>query len=546
MSATIAPSDTLASRKARQFFDANLAVLATTQPETARLLGEIIENQLTWLFARDGSLTARDECGRWWSGTSLPLRVGRTLLKTLELNCMVGCFLSPTSCGQIRAAMEKLAPWQSLLIVLPDATDAWVALHCDDFAAELIAGRLWLACGEHWARSLAEILKANPGLCLPQQYIRTALLSESDLATISGPANDVISIETARRALAIAELRDRWRAPERIDRTCVVTSSRFALWNLADSALAGVFDKEGENRILFDKDSPKSASPLALAMTMENCGAMVAADLFRSDLAGVVSNDAPWITWVTQPRVGAFDAAAAKDRLLLADAEWLDAANDAGWPADRLDIATWPSLKVDTPVSRGLPIAMIADADLSPPPECLNKFSSQLVLWEQIAIELLRDPLVLGPDIDAYLTSRMNRLDMDGEKIDRDLFQRQLILPAWRRGIVRLLNHSGLSVVVFGSGWNKSDEFKPIWRGEMESIDDLTRAVSTAAALIYPSPAVHAHPIDSFNRPILRPARSSEQMIRQARNLLAGRNVPPTGGQAGLSAGLIWSIIRGS
>src|SRR5271170_2700203 len=123
MSVTTAPSDTIASRKARQFFEANLAVLDVMQPETARALREVADPRLTWVFGRDGSLTARDECGRWWSGTSLPLRVGRTLLKTLELNCMVGCFLAPTSCGQIRAAMEKLAPWQSLVIVLPDAMD---------------------------------------------------------------------------------------------------------------------------------------------------------------------------------------------------------------------------------------------------------------------------------------------------------------------------------------------------------------------------------------------------------------------------------------
>jgi hypothetical protein len=543
MSVTIAPSGCLASRKARKFFEANLLVLEAMQPETAWALREVADPQLTWVFGRDGSLTARDEAGRWWSGTSLPLRVGRELLKPLELQGTAGCFLAPSSCGQIRAALEKITAWQSIVVVIPNATAAWVAMHCEDFTADLKAGRLWVVCGDQWADSLSEILEANPGLCVPQQYIRTAMLSHADLSAMSELSNQAIATETARRAAAITEIRERWPARPPSRRVCVVAGSRFGLWNLADSALAGVMEAAPESCVRFDKDSPVSASPLALGLTMEQCDAIAAADLFRSDLAGVVANESPWLTWVTKPRVAPFDTSARRDRLVLADAEWRGIAKAAGWPVDRIIIAGWPKLAELMPPSAGSPIAMIADAELIAPPARLNEFSSQMVLWEQIAMELLGEALVVGSDIDAYLTSRMNRLDVDGQNLDRELFSAKLILPAWRRGIVRLLAKAGLPVAVFGNGWEESEEFRGCHGGVVNSIADLRRVATASAALIYPSPAVHAHAIDAFNRPVIRPLRTAQMMVRQAKNMLAGRDIaPPARGQP-LSAKVILSII---
>ncbi len=122
---------TAADRLAAANFRANMTAFSSIQPEWAdRLGGGPLD--VEWIFARDGSLTARTS-GGWWSGCSVPLLAGRELLKLLELKGNVGCFLQPGHAGQIRACFEKLKLAQGIIAVVPDVESLRMILHCDDF-----------------------------------------------------------------------------------------------------------------------------------------------------------------------------------------------------------------------------------------------------------------------------------------------------------------------------------------------------------------------------------------------------------------------------
>jgi hypothetical protein len=533
-------TDTVAAeRAAERLYQTNSAALARSQPSLEQTLEQwraSHESQVaewTWVFGRDGSLTARDGEGRWWGGTSLPLRVGQTLMHSLEQRGPVGCYLAPGTAGEIGAALEKIGPEQAIIAVIPDELAAVVALHCGDLAESISSGRLWLACGESWAAQLAELLRANEGLCVPQQYIRTGLIEEGQLSALLETANGVLSEETARRGRVLAGLREK---RVRSGRVCVAGGSRFSLWDFAGLALSRTLCG-GERFVHLDGSRPTSASPMALAAVAVQCDALVMADVYRADLPGVVPDDVKWITWATEPRFAA--PSAEGDGLLVADERWRKPAIAAGWAADRVRIAGWPMLGRAEPAPKGGALALIADAVIAPPPDRVKEYSSQAVLWEQIAAELESDPLVLGENIDAYLHSRMSRLDIEMEaSLDQTLFRNKLILPAWRRGVARLLIGAGLPLKLFGAGWEADER----WGGAVTSLEELMRALAGVAALVYPSPAIHAHAVSSLGRAVIYPQRAAV-MIHQANAALRGEFAAPAAPRAVLCEQAVLGLL---
>jgi hypothetical protein len=502
-------TDTAARRQARRSLLANLTALEQTQPAVAaHLRSQSLPTlsppnaPLEWVFARDGALTVRADPGLWWGGSSLPLRVGRSLMKSLDLQGAVGCLLAPRTAGQIRAALEHIAPSQAFVVIFPDSSAALLNLHCDDFAPEILAGRLWFLCGEDWDAQLANLLQTHPGLCVPQQYIRTGLLTDAEVSAMTARGNVALAGETERRAALATEIRTRSARHAKTGCICVVAGSNFSLWDIAGWALTDLLARNDRFRIL-DKDRPVSASPLALAMAANECDAIVTADLYRGDLPGIAPDSMPWITWVTNPHIAPPQPNASGDGLLLADPAWQTTAAMAGWPAARVALAGWPSLVEPTPIPANGPVVLIADAPAFPPPQRLQDFSSHRVLWEKIGDELSRNPLALGNDIAAYLASRMAELEIEGP-LDQKLFREKLILPAWRRGVARRLLSAGLPLVLFGAGWTDADECARHAQGPVQTIDDLRRAARLAAGIVQPIPTDAAHPAFALARPVMR------------------------------------------
>ena len=135
----------------------NLAALSTSQPE---LTPPALPN-LTWLFARDGSLTALVDGERWWAGCSVPRAAARFMLKTMDVRGTVGCFLYPSHAAQLRVALDRLHARQAIVAIVPEPQTFAVLLHAEDFSRDIAAGRLWFATGDSWEEELEAIFDWN-------------------------------------------------------------------------------------------------------------------------------------------------------------------------------------------------------------------------------------------------------------------------------------------------------------------------------------------------------------------------------------------------
>src|SRR4051812_36646301 len=142
--ASCPPLASAAARQANFNHQQNVGGLRETQPElTALRSNEVVE----WVFARDGSLTALDRNGKWHGGCSVPHRAAEELLGSLEISANVACFLAPAHAAQIAIALDRLKAHQAVIAVVPEMGDLNIALHCDDFAKDIAAHRLWFVAG---------------------------------------------------------------------------------------------------------------------------------------------------------------------------------------------------------------------------------------------------------------------------------------------------------------------------------------------------------------------------------------------------------------
>jgi hypothetical protein len=526
-----APSS--AELEARRNFDANVAALRRTQPALAETIQSVMFDQ--WVFARDGSLHAFDATTqRWFANCSVPLLAGRAVLATLEPGSMVSCFLAPAHAGLLRAARERAGDDAAILAIIPELTTLRVILSCHDFSGEIASHHLWFAAGAAWAAELGHIFAENPGLPTPARFIRTKLI-DGDLAdAMIRDAQQVFSDLLADRARAVESIRV-GSSPSSADpnRLLVIAGSRFRLWDDAGEVLVEAltsYGLAGATIERFDIDDPATSSPLALATAAARCGrGVAAANVGRADAPNLVPIAMPWVTWVTRPLTPAFTAAGPRDALVVADPAWKATALSAGWPAERVDVAGWPSAKLpNTPAARPS-LALIADTQQIAIPGQVEDLSSHRLLWENIEAEIHDDPLIVE-DPYTYLDNRAERMNIAPEGLDRRTFIEKLVQPAYEQGIARMLLRqpcANISLRVFGRGWGELDEFKAIDGGSLLTRKALLAAVAAAGAVVYPWPVRHAHAMDSFGRVVVhRPHRSTEALLRRTAPTVARMEGP--------------------
>jgi len=266
-----------------------------TQPELSRAA----ELDVEWVFARDGAMTAM-QAGKWWGGCSVPQAAAEELLRTLEITGGMACFLAPAHAAQISFALRAMRPEQALIVVLPGELDLAIALHCEDFADEIAAHRLWFAAGEAWADQLAALFRRHHGLVIPQQFIRTTLLVEDASAAMISAAQSVFSNEAKRRTDEMACLRSTRRASVAQRRVVIAAPMRFRLWEDASRVLGEVVREDATFEWgIVNFDDPLTASPMALAEAAGNSDAVITANLTRPDCASVLHPDVPLISWLT-------------------------------------------------------------------------------------------------------------------------------------------------------------------------------------------------------------------------------------------------------
>ncbi len=519
-----APQETAAHAAAAQHWAGNLSALRQTQPQLAEAVGAVPED-VEWVFGRDGALTAR-RAGTWLSGCSLPVRAARQMLDTLNCQASIACVLAPVHGAQIEVILEKLAPSQGVIVVMPQQDDLRLALCCGDFSADLRRHRLWFAAGPQWETQFESLLASQEGLPLPGEFIRTIVVGEELVKQLIEAAQRIISQATARRSQQVAELVVGCRKPSAATlRLAVVAPSLFRVWNNAGPVLAKIFAAEfpADQLDRLDVDDPAGSSGLRLGQIAGRCDAVVSADLPRQQLGTVVPASTPIITWLTALPIPPFSAQSPRDALLLADGRWRDAAASAGWPEARLAVAAWPQrTAAAAPMTPAPALSLIADMYCLQTPIAQLNLSSHHLLWEMIRDELLDNPSILEGDVEHYLDRCRRRLDISQEGFDNGLFIQRLVLPAYQQGLAQWLGESGLSFGVYGLGWDQYPEFRGIWGGPVKTQEQFDAAVAASAALLYGWPDSYGHEMDSLGRPVLRlGGRSRGSLLRRAAEMLS-------------------------
>ena len=542
MTQTLPPQSARAdAASANKNYLSNLSELRLLQPTVADQL-RCTAVEIEWVFASDGSLTGLEPGERWWGGCSLPRRAGQFMFKTMEIPGVVACFLNPIHAAYLRVTLDRLEGHQAIVAIVPDPQVLWVMLHCEGFTKEIKSHRLWFVSGETWEQDLAKLFIENSGLPTPSQFIRAISTDNALSDCLINPAQKIFAEESNRRGAQVRALAERWPRRQRAERRlCIVAPSRFRLWNDAPIVFAKTIRHALGGEVSFcefDSDDPSSASPLALARAGSDCDVTVTANLFRTDLPGILSDDMPLITWVTLPRVPPRESGGRLDRLLLADPAWREQAISLGWPPEQLHLAAWPiSLANPAP---GEQISLIADSVTLDLPRQVSEFSSHQLLWELIQSELPRDPFAIGAGADEYLTQRMARLRIAPEGFDKALFMERLIVPAYQQGLARVLidqlRKEPRSFCLFGRGWESIAEFAPYAHGPVESREVFNDIISRSSALVHAWPSAHSHPIDAMGRSVLRAfGRTREEFCRQP--VAPPINRPP------LSAELVRSLL---
>ena len=523
-----------------------MCALSLSQPpivDAARFAAHDVQ----WAFARDGSLTAFDAAGRWWNGCSVPLLAAKSMLATLDVTGRCACFLRPTLAGHLRTALDKSRDDQAIISVQPDLADLRVLLGSADFSRDVRRGRLWFAWGEDWPGEMARLFEQRPGLPTPSQFIRIPTTASEEVEKLIAAAQRVFAQVNAARTARAAERRPhqpRGSAGQPA-RLCVVAPTGFRLWCDAGSVLLPTLQRPDVQVRRFDPDHPASAAAAALAAAAADCDAVVSADVTRADAPGVLPADVPWVTWVTSPRVPSFEPAGPRDALLVADPAWKRDAKDAGWPADRVAVAGWPTTSTpDAPASPSAPLAVIADTLPlgDEPPQRLSEFSSHLLLWNEILAEISSGPFTVGDDAAQYLAARMRRFGITDAGFDHRLFVERLIVPAYQQAVARALLRANVPLLLFGEGWGGIDEFSPHAGGAVRSRRDLRCATRGVRGLVHVWPAAHAHPIDAIGLPVLRPCGESLRSFIE----LASKPLPqgPSHALPPLRAEALLNLIR--
>jgi hypothetical protein len=272
--------------------------------------------------------------------------------------------------------------------------------------------------------------------------------------------------------------------------------------------------------VQIDPSDPITSSPLAIGTAASRCGAIFTIDNARADSPGLISDELPWLAWITSPRIPARVPAAPSDHLLVVDAMLRDRVVASGWPADRIHIAGFAACRApDTRAPKF--IAIIENTATLDAPCELNEFSSHRVLWETIARELQHNPFALSDDAGAYLERHASSLDIAVRSLDLSRFTRDLILPAYAQGIARTLLNSHVPVKLFGCGWDQIAEFAANSAGPVTSREDLNAIIDQPVALLHVWPWLGAHPIDAMGKPVLRRSDGSiESFVCDARKML--------------------------
>ena len=82
--------------------------------------------------------------------------------------------IAAVTVAPVMVIVEATSSMEVIVAIVPDVQNAWVMLHCENFAADVRGHRLWLVVGEEWETQLAALLREREGLPIPSQFVRVS------------------------------------------------------------------------------------------------------------------------------------------------------------------------------------------------------------------------------------------------------------------------------------------------------------------------------------------------------------------------------------
>ena len=479
-----------ATTQAAANFERNKAALERSWPRAALCLPDHLP-ELEWLYARDGTLSARHVDRQWFGDCSVPALAAERMFATFRLDQPTAVLLAPTHGQQIRCVLDRLASDQALIVVIPGEYTAGVAMACVDFTAAITAGRLWIAAGPDWSAELQQILDRNDGIAPASMMIRVPGLNSDVVDAVFKPCETMLAKHAQAHRQRLDLLLAKQRVPHVPARRVCVVGGAFRLWNDAEDRLKSM---ASEAHTLVDAANPAQRSALCLARAADGCDAIVTANMGRSDQPGVVPMSLPWQVWATT-RVPAHDKSAPLDTLTVADETMRPLAVQAGWPVDRVSVASEPIDDLPA-LSFDARVAVLADCPTIALPAAIEEMSSHRIVWDAIERDLTTDPLRLtrAASADAYVRAWCDRIGVPIASFPTALVLDALIAPLFIREVTRGLVQRGAAIEVWGRGWGEFEAVRPIWRGAIDTRSRLHDALSHTRAIVDLWPLAITHP----------------------------------------------------
>ena len=170
----IADSDLLQRWPAEQLLALNLDSLRQKDAALAdTIAAQSLPEDVEMVLARDGSVTFRlvaDGGRRDWLGySSVPLISARSNADLITVDATNMAFNGIGHGAEVQFLLERLAPYQALIVTESDPLKLNLALRLRDFSQDLALGRLVLLLGPDPAELFQEFLTNNPGYNIASQ-----------------------------------------------------------------------------------------------------------------------------------------------------------------------------------------------------------------------------------------------------------------------------------------------------------------------------------------------------------------------------------------
>lgn len=473
----------------RNWESARTALQETQQGELADRLMRVQLPPAQWVYGRDGSLTPRLAEG-WLAGTGLPEAAAEQVMAGADATKPALCLVAPTHGQQVREMLDRIGPTQTIIALWADVTSAAWALRCVDFSNAIRQGRLWIVAADEAAsaaEALEELFEQEPGLVVPTTLFRPGDADTPDAEQLLSTARAALGRAHAIRDSRIQEAARPIRVSVAEPRHLVLVPRQFQLWADAPHHLWSTLESQGLDLVPYDTDHPRNASLLSLACAVQRVTGVFAADTLRTDFGIHLPEDRPWITWVTRPRE-AVPFGGGKDAIVLAEAAWAGDWLAKGWPTDRVAIGEWRHRPTGDAITTE-PVLIHDLPDLEPPAS-VERYSTQRILWEHLAEDLVRIPFLLHEQESPQHLVRRRAEVMGVVDVPTGLFVSGCVIPAYLRGIGRMLCRAGVHVRLFGTGWESDPVTSPRSHGPVTSREQFEGICEEAPVVVYALPQV--------------------------------------------------------